>query len=136
MKEDIVARWVKKAENDLKVVEHLLVVKDAPADVLCFHCQQAVEKCLKAYLTWSDIRVRKTHDLESILNLCRERDKEFEKLDKEKISELTIYATEIRYPEEVFEPSMEEVKGFYETAKAVKEFVIKKLKKAGFSISK
>jgi HEPN domain-containing protein len=28
-----------------------------------FHCQQAVEKTIKAFLTWHDRAFRKTHDL-------------------------------------------------------------------------
>jgi len=108
MKEDIVLRWLKKAENDLKAVKYLLDAADAPLDIICFHCQQAVEKLLKAYLTWTDIRVKKTHDLESILNLCIKENKEFEFLDKDKISELTLYAVTIRYPEEYLEPTAEE----------------------------
>ena len=131
MKEDIVLRWIKKAENDLKIVEYLIEVKDAPADMLCFHCQQAVEKYLKAYLTWIDVRVRKIHDLETILNLCIKEDKKFEKLEKGRISELTIYATGIRYPEEFIESTLEEVREFYKTAKEVKAFVIQRLRESG-----
>ncbi|TAN46222.1 MAG: HEPN domain-containing protein [Candidatus Methanoperedens sp.] len=69
MKEDILLRGIGKADNDLKAVKYLLAVEDAPLDVVSFHCQQAVEKYLKAYLTWVDVRVGKTHDLASILYL-------------------------------------------------------------------
>ena len=51
VKEEVVLRWLKKAENDLKTVKHLLTLEDAPTDVISFHCQQAVEKYFKAYLT-------------------------------------------------------------------------------------
>ena len=51
MKEDIVLRWIVKADNDLKAVKYMMAMEDAPLDVLSFHCQQAVEKYLKAYLT-------------------------------------------------------------------------------------
>jgi HEPN domain-containing protein len=135
MKEDIVLRWLKKAENDLKAVKYLLDAADAPLDIICFHCQQAVEKLLKAYLTWTDIRVKKTHDLESILNLCIKENKEFEFLDKDKISELTLYAVTIRYPEEYLEPTAEETKEFYEITLKVKDFILKKLKEFGLKLS-
>ncbi len=82
MKEDIVSRWIGKADNDLRAVKYLLAIKDAPLDIVSFHCQQAVEKYLRAYLTWVDVRVTKTHDLSNILNVCVEKDKEFEKLDR------------------------------------------------------
>jgi HEPN domain-containing protein len=136
MKEDIVLRGIGKADNDLKAVKYLLAMEDAPLDVLSFHCQQAVEKYLKAYLTWVDVRVTKTHDLSSILNLCIEKDKEFEKLDREKISKLTIYAVEIRYPEEYIETNPEEVKAFYKLAKEVRELVMKRLNETGLKNSK
>ncbi len=131
MKEDIVLRGIGKADNDLKAVKYLLAMEEAPLDVLSFHCQQAVEKYLKAYLTWVDVRVTKTHDLSSILNLCIENDKGFEKLDRDKISRLTLYAVEIRYPEEYIETDLEEVKEFYKLAKEVRESVIKRLNEKG-----
>ncbi len=134
MKEDIVLRGIGKAENDLKAVKYLLAIEDAPLDVISFHCQQAVEKYLKAYLTWVDVRVTKTHDLASILNLCIEKDKEFEKLDRDKISKLTLYAVEVRYPEEIIETDPEEVKQFYELAKDVRKLVIKRLNEEGMKI--
>ncbi len=131
MKEDIVLRVVGKADNDLKAVKYLLAMEDAPLDVLSFHCQQAVEKYLKAYLTWVEVRAGKIYDLASILNLCIKKDKEFEKLDQEKISKLTVYAVEIRYPEEYIETNLEEVKEFYRIAKEVRELVIKRLNEKG-----
>ncbi|MEX2721787.1 MAG: hypothetical protein Q6362_010315 [Candidatus Wukongarchaeota archaeon] len=69
-----------------------------------------------------------------MLNLCIAKEKEFEKLDKDKISKLTLYAVDVRYPEEYLEPSVEEVREFFETADKVKDFVLKKLKEAGLDI--
>ena len=40
---------------------------------------------------------------------------------------LTDYAVEIRYPDDWYEPSMEETKEAYAIALKVKEFVLKKL---------
>lgn len=54
MIDDEVRDWLMKAESDFKVIEHELklsedeVVKDA----VCFHCQQAIEKYLKAFLIY------------------------------------------------------------------------------------
>ncbi|MCK5767453.1 MAG: HEPN domain-containing protein [Candidatus Atribacteria bacterium] len=56
--------WFIKANSDLKIVEHELnlpeeeIVKDA----VCFHCQQAVEKYLKAFLIYHTIKPKRTHD--------------------------------------------------------------------------
>ena len=85
MKEEVSRRWLAKAENDLKAVKQLLTFEDAPTDVISFHCQQSVEKYLKSYLTMVDVRVKKTHDLETILYLCMGDDKDFKELDTENI---------------------------------------------------
>ena len=134
MKEEIALRWLMKAESDLKAVKHLLTFADAPTDVISFHCQQSVEKYLKSYLTLADVRVKRTHDLETILYLCIEEDKDFKKLDTEEISNLTFYAVEIRYPEEYIELTIGKVEELYETAKKVREFVIAKLKENGLRL--
>ena len=128
MKEDVAMRWITKAENDLKAVKHLLTFEDAPTDVISFHCQQSVEKYLKAYLTLAGVRVKRTHDLDTILYLCIGEDEDFKELDSEEISNLTFYAVEIRYPEEYIELTIGEVEELYETAMKVREFVVKKLK--------
>ena len=130
----MVQRWLRKAENDLKAIEYLLPLTDVPTDILCFHCQQAVEKYLKAYLTWMDVRIKKTHDIANILNLCIEKDKDFEELDRIKISQLTLYAVEIRYPVENPEPTIEDAKKLYNITKRVKTFIIEKLNKEGLSV--
>ena len=36
MKEEVVLRWLKKAENNLKTVKQLLTLEDAPMDVIAF----------------------------------------------------------------------------------------------------
>ena len=48
----------------------LLRRRKVPANSICFHCQQAGEKLLKAVLQENGIRFGKTHDLEEILSLC------------------------------------------------------------------
>ncbi len=131
MKHEVVLRWIRKADNDLRAAEYLLKAEEPLTDIISFHCQQAVEKYLKAYLTSVDARVKKTHDLEVILNQCIEKDREFEELDSDKISRLSFYAVGIRYPEEYFELSAEEVEELFETAVRVREFVMKKLKERG-----
>jgi len=127
-KKKVVLRWLQKAESDIKVARHILEMDDPPTDAICFHCQQAIEKYLKAFLTYHDVRVKKTHDLGILLKMCLEMDKEFESMDKEKIASLTSFAVEIRYPDEIYTPTIDESKNALETALKVKEIVFKKLK--------
>jgi len=127
-KKKVVLRWLQKAESDIKVARHILEMDDPPTDAICFHCQQAIEKYLKAFLTYHDVRVKKTHDLGMLLEMCLEIDKEFEIMDKGKIASLTPFAMEIRYPDEIYIPTIDESKNALETALKVKEIVFKKLK--------
>jgi len=131
MKEEVALRWITKAENDLKAVKQLLTFEDSPTDVISFHCQQSVEKYLKAYLTLVDVRVKKIHDLKTILYLCMEEDKDFKELDTEEISNLTFYAVEIRYPEDYIELTIGEAEELYKIARKVRDFVRGKLKEKG-----
>jgi HEPN domain-containing protein len=91
-----------------------------------FHCQQAVEKYLKAFLVKHQIEFPKTHSIMTLINLCSKVDSSF----KEKLLEadiLTDYAVEIRYPDEWYEPTPDETKRAYELANEVKQFVLEKL---------
>jgi HEPN domain-containing protein len=131
MKEEVALRWITKAENDLKAVKQLLTFEDSPTDVISFHCQQSVEKYLKAYLTLVDVRVKKIHDLKTILYLCMEEDNDFKELDTEEIANLTFYAVEIRYHEDYIELTIDEAEELYKIARKVRDFVRGKLKEKG-----
>jgi HEPN domain-containing protein len=128
-KKEVIKLWLAKAESDLKTAQILIKDKDPPTDSICFHAQQAVEKLLKAYLTYFDIKVPKTHDIATLLKLCLEVDKDFKELDLEKLEELTFYAVEVRYPDAFYQPSKEEAKEALHQAIHLKKFVLKKLEK-------
>ena len=128
-KKEVIKLWLAKAESDLKTAQILIKDKDPPTDSICFHAQQAVEKLLKAYLTYFDIKVPKTHDIATLLKLCLEVDKDFKELDLEKLEELTFYAVELRYPDAFYQSSKEEAKEALHQAIHLKKFVLKKLEK-------
>ena len=52
---DLVSKWIKKAENDLLTAERELSFEDPVTPTICFHCQQATEKFLKAFLVHHQI---------------------------------------------------------------------------------
>lgn len=93
----VVREWVEKAENDLKAAARLLRSgRGFPADVVCFHAQQCVEKYLKAYLASVELDFPKTHDLSVLLSLVPLRVRP--KLTVPEQRTLTMYATVARYP--------------------------------------
>ena len=120
-----VKQWVRRADTDLRVAKRLLDDGEEPW-VITFHAQQAAEKYLKAYLTFKQIRFRKTHDILDLLSLCIESDADFERLKSKDLEKFKEYATEFRYPT-LFEPTMEEAEEAIETAESVRNAVMEKL---------
>ena len=95
----VVKRWLVKAEQDLRVAEHILDLKtDCPFDFVCFHAQQCAEKYLKALLALHRIPFGKTHDLTELALLIPGNAKAA--LSKLRLAELNPYAVEARYPGE------------------------------------
>jgi HEPN domain-containing protein len=123
---DIVQKWIMKAEHDLKTAENAFNASEVMTDTLCFHCQQAAEKYLKAFLVSHDIVPEKTHEIARVLEACVNIDAAFEQI-KYAVA-LTEYAVELRYPDDFYFPSLDESKTAYELALKVKAFVLERLK--------
>jgi HEPN domain-containing protein len=60
---------VAKAEVDYRTAERLVTDPDPIRESIAFHCQQAVEKYLKAFLVSLQVEFPKTHDLEQLPDL-------------------------------------------------------------------
>ncbi|ARJ67767.1 hypothetical protein WV31_19945 [Magnetospirillum sp. ME-1] len=58
-----VEQWIAHARSDRRAAEVCLNARPPLLDAASFHCQQAVEKLLKAALVWAEVPFRKTHDL-------------------------------------------------------------------------
>ena len=48
--EEIIKEWIKYAEMDRETVNILMTSHNKPYEIICYHCQQTVEKYLKACL--------------------------------------------------------------------------------------
>ncbi len=126
MNDDYVKKWVMKAINDINVAKHELAQSESEmvTDAICFHCQQSVEKFLKAYLILKKIEIGNTHNLEFLLELCKKQDLDFGSLD---VGNLSFYAVAVRYPDEFHVPSVQESKESYKIASKVRDFILRKL---------
>ena len=121
--------WIKKGDEDLDTVKVLINSENRHNAVIGFHCQQAVEKYLKAFLVSLDIeKVPFTHDLDLLLNKCIENNAAFKKLDRIKISSLTSFAVELRYPDFDSDIMDDEITEIYSLTIKVKDFVLSILK--------
>jgi HEPN domain-containing protein len=94
---ELVRQWKVKAQNDWTAVEILLTSEQCPADAVCFHCQQFVEKLLKAFLTYHDIETPKTHDLRRLIQLAEPLVPELSGLS-DLSDKLTVHGVDTRYP--------------------------------------
>ena len=125
-KKELINSWIKKAAKDLLTAEHELSFSDAVTESICFHCQQATEKLLKAYLIFLGIPFTKTHEIGELITKCEDKDKEISAF-KEEADKLTDYAVAVRYPEELFEPTLEEAREAFKIAKKTEEFVLSRI---------
>lgn len=65
---ELVSNWLRKASHDLAAARLLGASHPPILDVAAYHCQQAAEKALKAYLVFYDQRVAKIHDVGLLLD--------------------------------------------------------------------
>jgi HEPN domain-containing protein len=99
--------WLRKASNDLRCAAiDLAATPPVPEDAL-FHCQQAIEKVLKAFLVWHDVPFAKTHDLGKLGTQAVQIDPSLEEFVVS-VVDLSKYAWIFRYPGEPVEPGVDE----------------------------
>ena len=72
-----------------------------PLEIICYHCQQAIEKLLKGVLISKGVTIKKTHDLGLLAEMLKEYTEADEKY-LEMCDDLTPYGVKIRYPQELF----------------------------------
>jgi HEPN domain-containing protein len=122
---EILAQWIEKANHDL--IAAALIIDSNPIilDIACFHCQQAIEKFLKAFLLFNEEELIKTHNLNILLKNCVGIDNDFIEID---IKDLNQFAVRSRYPDEFISPELSVSQEYYQTAVRVKEMVIDKIR--------
>jgi HEPN domain-containing protein len=112
--------WLAYAERDLSSAEFLTNQRPVPIEIICFHCQQSAEKCLKGLLAKEGIRPPKIHDLQELYDLCIPV-----------ISNITVilaqcdalnkYSVEPRYPSQI-ELTEQDMKQALANAQAILQF--------------
>lgn len=106
----IARQWVAKARNDLLDADNNLASAHIPADTVCFHCQQAAEKLLKAVLAAQGVPPPRTHVLMMLADQLAATFRTIERLGDE-LAILTPYAVAARYPDDDFDmPTIEDAR--------------------------
>lgn len=99
--EENIAQWQKLAKMDLATARHMFeTYRPIPIEIVCFHSQQTAEKMLKCFLIYNRIEPPKTHDIQTLLEMCIEIESGFNSIYKE-AALLTRYAVIPRYPAEI-----------------------------------
>lgn len=119
---DEVAEWLIKARRDLMAAEILIDHEPPVLDAACFHCQQAAEKTLKAFLVWQSAQFDKVHNLAYLVDLCVSQEPRFGSL-REQTESLTPYAVAVRYPGELLDIGRAEAADALGSAQAIWNFV-------------
>lgn len=96
-------RWLDFAERDFNVAKHLFEnFYPMQYEIICYHCQQAAEKAIKAVYIGNDLPggIPKKHDLSFLLNQMSSYVAVSDDL-LEYADELTPYGVTVRYPSEI-----------------------------------
>lgn len=90
--------WVRYAEEDFAVASDQMRSRRTLApNSVCYHCQQSIEKYLKARLVEAGLTVPKTHDLEGLMNLLLPVDPLLETF-RPAMNILSGFSAKARYP--------------------------------------
>lgn len=97
MAESEFLEWMRFARDDLEVARIVLNHHPRKVEIICYHCEQAAEKYLKAVLAKEDAEIPRTHSLLSIAKNIG-LDKPTRAAIVESLATLQPYAVEARYP--------------------------------------
>lgn len=128
---ELLRSWLTKALNDLKSARVLGEAPEGPLDVAIYHCQQAAEKAVKAFLVLKGVTPEKTHDIRKLTVEASRFDPSFDELTAV-ASALTPYAWEFRYPDDLTEtyPTREEFEEALRHAQTISDFVLARMPEA------
>lgn len=99
--------WLIRAATDLRAAAADLAANPPILEDLLFHCQQSIEKAMKALLAWHDEPFGKTHNLEALGEPCVRLDPTLGPV-VDRAAPLTEYAWKYRYPGDHASPTREE----------------------------
>lgn len=120
-----IQRWLIKVRHDWSAARKIFTPDCSETDTAAFHCQQAVEKLLKAYLLSRRVPFERIHDLRRLLDYCAAADGAFETL-RNSVEPLTLYAVAFRYPGPA-DPTRKDVETALAVVQDVWEFVTARL---------
>ena len=98
-KKDDVREWLRRAESNFEIAKRGKTSPKIVYEDLCYDCQQAAEKAIKAVLIFYNLPFPKTHNIKHLLKLLNEGEIEVPKVI-EQAQVLTEYIVDTRYPDD------------------------------------
>jgi len=103
-----IKEWLEKADHDLGSAKIIFLHLPEYFDTIAFHCQQAVEKYIKAILIFEKIEFQRSHDLVYLLELLSQKI-EIDELKFKNAFTLNSFSVQIRYPNKIIKLTKEEL---------------------------
>ncbi len=125
--QQLVKQWLIKAKSNLERAKAGKVAEEVLFEDLCFDCQQAVEKALKAWMVHLDIVFPWTHSIARLLECIAEKGIFLPEDVKEAVI-LSDYAVTTRYPGEYEAVTEEEYREALEIACRVSAWVERQIR--------
>jgi HEPN domain-containing protein len=117
---DYVKLWFELAAADLQTAQLIFDSNQPLYHNVGFHLQQACEKYLKGLLAFHKIHFAKTHDENELLSMAAAISNGFELID---MKDINSFAVEIRYPDDFFETSKQEIELYFKLTLHLKSLV-------------
>jgi HEPN domain-containing protein len=106
--DQIIKLWIEKADHDLGSAKLIFLHLPDYFDTIAFHCQQAVEKYIKAMLVYYGIEFQRSHNLIYLLDLLSQKI-QISESEYDKAILLNGFSVQIRYPDKNIYLSKEEL---------------------------
>lgn len=112
-------KWVRHARSDLALASMSPDGSEVLLESLCYHCQQAAEKALKAVLIARGVQVPRTHNLGLLLDRLPVGISLPQGVGENDVAGLSAFAVVARYPGDLEEVEMDDYEAALSTARAV-----------------
>ena len=120
---DEVKEWIEKADHDLGSAKIIYLHLPDYFDTIAFHCQQAVEKYIKAALIFYQINFLRSHDLIYLLDLLTAKI-EVDDFRFKNAFALNNFSVQIRYRNKIVKLTKDEIETAIEISQEFRNFAV------------
>ena len=113
---DLLGNFIEKARHDLDTAVKILNERSEHTDIITYHCQQTIEKILKAFLIYHHVKIKTNHDIAELLMECIAIRGDFIRFRTDVFYRLDEIGVSVRYTDIEDDPGREETVKFVSLA--------------------